>query len=381
MLCDILAALACSPTAAAAAADVHSFARHNLSSIHPASAAQLETVSGLQRQQAGLLAAVQQLAVAPSIALVAACCHEVHQRLPALALLPGPICQKVVAQLVQVAGRHAAAPAAAKLVASLLLRQDASVRQAALEAAGQLDRSVATSLLCRQLVAGSLVLALGDAPPRQHLAASLLQAVAAAAPELCGKAFQPWEAWLHCHAGQAAEGQAAAAVSQAVVSAKFSVWQHVLPLLLTLFHNNPAAASDAATELHSLLVQRRPAAAGAMLFCPLPFDGLLQPAGSSLSPAPSCGMGAGKGGAASAAKLFTAADVQSLLAVAGNASLPAELAAAALCQLAHVAGDARFAAIMGQEAGELRLVDELLRVEFALLRPGRDSTSRVCWCV
>ncbi|KAL4440183.1 hypothetical protein ABPG75_003184 [Micractinium tetrahymenae] len=348
-LCDILAALACSPVAAAAAPDLHAFGRRHLSSVHPAAAAQLETVADLQRQQAGLLAAVQQLVAAPSPALAAACCREVHQRLSALALLPGAACQKLVAQLVDVAGRHAAVSAAVNLAATLMLHFDPSVRQAALEAVGRLERSAATALLCCQPVAGSLVLALGDAAPRQQLAASLLQAVAAAAPEQSGQAFQPWETWLHCHAGQAAGGPAVAAVLQSVTGQKRSTWQHLAPLVLALFHTNPAAANAAASELHSLLVQQRPAAAGTMLFCPLPFDGLLLPAGSAASPAACSGMRERKAASANAAKLFTAADVQSLLAVAGNPGLPGELAAAALGQLAQVAGDARFAAILGSE--------------------------------
>lgn len=295
---------------------------------------------------------MQQLAAAPSAALAAACCREVHQRLPALALLPAPTRQAVLAQLMETASRHAAVSHVANLAASLLLHRDPSVRQAALEAAGRLDQSAAAPLLCSQPVAGSLVLALGDAPPRQQLAASLLQAVAHAAATQCGQAFQPWEAWLHCHAGQPVGGPAVAALMQAVAASKCSTWQHVMPLLLTLFHSNPAAAHAAATELHSLLVQYRPAAAGAMLFCPLPFDGLLQPAGSPLGRAGSSCTGLGTTAATIAAKLFTAADVQSLLSIAGNAGLPAELVAAALGQLAQVAGDTRFGAILKSEQGE-----------------------------
>ncbi|KAI7839118.1 hypothetical protein COHA_007122, partial [Chlorella ohadii] len=91
--------------------------------------------------------------------------------------------------------------------------------------------------------------------------------------------------------------------------------------------------------------QQRPAAAASMLYCPLPFDGLLVPAGTAVGQHDS----AAKAAAAAAARLYTAADVQSLQAVLFSPSVQADLAAAALGQLAQVAGDARFGVLLGQE--------------------------------
>lgn len=277
-----------------------------------------------------------------------------QQQLAALELLAPRECQHAVHVIVEAASRHAAAAPAATLAAVLLLHHLPHVRQAALEAAAQLAGESAASiapLLLRPAVASSLILAFSDVPGRQQLAAELLQAAAAASNALdLYRAFSPWESWLLCHASQPSTGPAVASVLQAVATYKRGIWQQAAPLLLALFHSS--AASEAAAQLHALLVQQHPAAAGAMLFNPLPFDGMLLPAGIAEGGGH---FDAERAAAAAAAKLFTAADVQSLLAVSGNPALPPELTAAALGQLAQVAGDPRFAAILIGRDGEMEL--------------------------
>jgi len=352
-----MAALASNPVVATAAPHLHAFALRYLPDVRPDVAAQLQAVAELQQQQAALLAAVQQLAgiPCPGSALASACCRDVQQQLPALELLPAQGCKHVVATILTAAAQHASTPPAVALSAALLLHPQPSVRHAALATAAQLEGGAAAALVVQPAVAAALALALGDEPPRQQLAAGLLQsAVAGAASSSCGAALLPWEAWLLCHASHPAVGPAVASALQLVCTRKQSTWQRVTPLLLALFHASPAVAAEAANQLHMLLVQHRPAAAGAMLFNPLPFDGMLLPAGSGGSGSlqlASSPVHASRVTAGSAAKLFTAADVQSLLAVAGNPSLPAELAAAALGQLSQVASDPRFAGTLASEPG------------------------------
>lgn len=346
-LCDILAALACNPAAAAAAPDLHAFALRWLPELRPAAAAQLQTVADLRRKQDDFLAAVGQLAGAPSAALAAACFKEVQQQLAALHLLPEGPGHQAVGTIMAAAWRHRSAPPAAHIAATLL-RQEPSTRQAALEAACQLQAGGAGGAsLLHPAVVGSLMLSLGDEPPRQQLAAQLLQAAAASAPPgACSEAFLAWEAWLLAFAEDPAAGPAVAAVLQAVAPHKRGTWPRLTPVLQALFHASPAVASEAAAQLHSLLAQLQPASAATMLFNPLPFDGLTAPAGCA-TPSMSA-----PGWTAAAANLFSAADVQSLVMVVANPSLSPELVAAALGQLAQVAGDARFGVVLTGDAGK-----------------------------
>lgn len=344
VLCDILAGLASNPVAAMAVPEVHSFALRWLPCLRPEVAAQLEAAAELQCLKLSFLGVVQRLASAPTSALAAAWCYEVHQQVASLALLSAQERRHVVATSMAAAGRHAGAPAAGDVAAALLLAGDLTVRQAALEAL--VAEPASPALLHHDAVAGSLVVALGE-PTLQRLAAELLQAAAVGAPALCGAAMLPWEMWLLCHTGSPAAGPAVSCVLEVLGAQKRSGWQHMAPIVLALFHRSPAVAAEAAAQLHTALVQRPSAA---MLFNPLPFDGLLAPAGSTAQAHQNC-TGASKAAAAIAARLFTAADVQSLLAVIGNPSLPRGLAAAALTQLSQVAGDERFAAILATETG------------------------------
>lgn len=362
LLCDTLAALACHPVAAIATPDLHVFAERCLSALRPAVAAQLQATGELRAQRAGLLAAVQQLAGAPSAALAAACCREVAGLLPALALLAPTECAAAVNSALATSAQHSTVPPAGTLTARLLLHHQPTVSQAALQALTavaqqqqQSGGSRLTGLLLHPAVAGSLIMALGAEPPHQQLAAGLLQA-AASDPAGCGRAFLPWEPWLLCHVSSPAAGPAVASVLQLVAGVKRSAWQQLAPLALALFHGSPAVASGAAAQLHSLLVQHRPAAAGMMLFNPLPFDGLLAAAGSVEAAAAAARRSdvSSRAAAASAAKLFSVADVQSLLAVARSTSLQPELVAAALGQLAQVAGDSRFVPMLASEPGKGR---------------------------
>jgi hypothetical protein len=300
------------------------------------------------------VAAVRQLGSAASRALAAACCREVQQLLPALRLLDAREREQAIGAMLDTASKHASVAPAGELAAALLQHHDPDVRHAALAglAAGQLQGVAALS--GHPAVAGSLVAALADeGQPSQQLAAGLLQAAAAAASATAasgGQALLPWEPWLLCAASSTVAGPAVATVLQLVASHKRSMWQHLNPLALALFHSSPAVAAEAAAQMHTHLVEQRPAAAGAMLFNPLPFDGMLMPAGSS-SREGKPGNGASRAAAASAAKLFMAGDVQSLLAVASNPALPADLTAAALGQLAQVAGDERFGPMLCSKTG------------------------------
>lgn len=367
LLCDALAALACHPVAAVAAPDLHAYAHQHLPALRPAVVAQLKVAEQLQQQRAGLLAAVQQLAAAPSAALAAASCREVAGQLPALALLAQPELEQAVGATIESAASHGSSPPAGALAAQLLLHPEDSVRAAALQAlASAVQRQqIGGQLLLQPAVAGCLVTRLsGSSPEQQQLAAWLLQAAATADSGACGRAFLPWESWLLCHAGSPTAGPAVAAVLQQVAAQKRCAWQHLAPLAQALFHASPAVAADAAAQLHSGLVQLRPAAAGAILFNPLPFDGLLafagsgEAAGEALPRARAGARAAAR--AASAARLFTAADVQSLVAVAASRSLQPGLAAAALGQLAQVAGDERFAPILASEPGGLEQLGQSL---------------------
>ena len=352
-LCGILAGLASNPVVAVAAPGIHHFAERCLPSIRPAVAAQLQAATALERRRDGLVAAVRQLGSAASPALAAACCRKVQQLLPALKLLAVQEREQAIGAMLLAACKHASVAPAGDLAASLLQHHEPDVRQATLAglAAGQVPGLAA--LWGHPAVAGSLVAALSDeGQPSQQLAAGLLQTAAPApaasdAAARCGQAVLPWEPWLLCCAASPVAGPAVASTLQLAASHKRSMWQHLGPLALTLFHSSPAVAAEAAVQLHTHLVQQRPAAAGAMLFNPLPFDGMLMPAGSELEP----GNGASRAAATSAAKLFTAGDVQSLLAVASNPTLPAELTAAALGQLAQVAGDERFGPMLCSETG------------------------------
>ena len=355
-LCDILAGLASNPVAALAAPDLQDFAGRCLPGMRPAVAAQLQAATAVERHRDELLAAVRQLGSAASPALAAACCREVQQLLPALKLLAAQEREQAICAMLEAACKHASVPPAGDLVAALLQHHEPGVRQAALAglAAGQVHGLAV--LFGHPAVAGSVVAALTDeGQSSQQLAAGLLQAAAAAASSAaarCGLAVLPWEPWLLCCAGSPVAGPAVASILQLAASQRRSVWQHLTPLALELFHSSPAVAAEAAAQLHTHLVQQRPAAAGAMLFNPLPFDGLLMPAGSgSGSSEVEPGNGASRASATSAAKLFTAGDVQSLLAVASNPALPPELTAAALGQLAQVAGDERFGPMLCSETG------------------------------
>jgi hypothetical protein len=286
----------------------------------------------------------------------------VQQLLPALKLLAVQEREQAIGAMLQAACKHASVAPAGDLAAALLQHHEPDVRQATLAglAAGQVHGLAA--LLGHPAVAGSLVAALADAgQPSQQLADGLLQAAAAVpaasdAAARCGQALLPWEPWLLCCAASPVAEPAVASILQLAASYKRSMWQHLGPLALTLFHSSPAVAAEAAAQMHAHLVQQRPAAGGAMLFNPLPFDGMLMPAGSSSSEGEP-GNGASRAAATSAAKLFTAGDVQSLLAVASNPALPAELTAAALGQLAQVAGDERFGPMLCSETGGRLLAD------------------------
>lgn len=361
-LCDALAALAGHPVAAVSAPDLHAFAHQHLPALRPAVFAQLQAAEQLRQHWAGMLAAVQQLATAHGVSLAAASCREVASQLPALRLLAQPELEQVVGAMMDSAARQGSSPPAGTLAAQLLLHPEDGVRAAALQAltSAVQRQELAGQLLLQPAVAGCMVTRLSvSLPEHQQLVAWLLQAAAAANPGACGRAFLPWESWLLCHASSPITGPAVAAVLQQVTAQKRCAWQHLSPLAQALFHASPAVASDAAAQLHSSLVQQRPAAAGTMQFNPLPFDGLLAFAGSGEAAGGDALHRTGAGAraaacAASAARLFTAADVQSLVAVATSRSLQPELAAAALGQLAQVAGEERFAPILASETGEPR---------------------------
>ena len=345
----MLVALASHPVVGLQTPELHSWAVALLPTVSPAAAAQLDSVARLEQQQAQLEAAVQQLASAPTAALAAACCRDLQQQLLALELLSEQGQEQAISTSMAVAVRHGASPAAAALAARLLLHHQPAVRRAALaalEAALHTARRAAPLLVLQPAVAGSLVVLLGEEPERQ-LAASILQVAVATDPCGCGQALLPWEAWLLCHASSPTAGPAVACTLQAAAGQKHRLFEHLMPVLLGLFHSSPAVAAEAAQQLHAVLVRQRRAAAGSMLFCPLPFDGMLVPAGTGVAQHDS----AARAAAAAAARLFTAADVQSLLAVLASPSVQPDLAAATLGQLAQVAGDARFAVVLGQDPG------------------------------
>ena len=354
LLCDVVTALACHPVVATAAPELQSWARQCLPCLCPAAAARLEAVAELGQQQARLETAVQQLARAPTAALAAACCLGLQQQLPALELQSEQAQESTIAACMRAAVQHGGSPAAATLAAALLLHHQPTVRSAALEAlAGAAAAAQPGShlLILQPAVVGSLVMALGaEHHLQQQLAASMLQAAVRADRCGCGRALLPWEAWLLCHATHPATGPAVASTLQAVAGQKRTLWQRLLPVVLGLFHGSLPVVAEAAQQLYTALVQRQPAAAAVMLFCPLPFDGLLSPAGTAVERHSD----AAKAAAAAAAQLFTAADVQSLLAVVSSPFVQPDLAAAALGQLAQVAGDERFGVLLTQEPGGLR---------------------------
>lgn len=353
LLSDVLVALASHPVIGVSAPELHSWAVASLPAVCPAATAQLDGATQLEQQRAQLEAAVQQLASAPTAALAAACCRELQQQLPALELLSEGEQERAVAAGICAAVRHGAAPAAAALATRLLLHHQASVRHAALaalDAALHAAGQAAPLLVQQPAVAGSLIVALGEGAEQQQLAASILQAAVAADGSGCGRAFLPWEAWLLCHASHPAAGPAVTCALQAAAGQKRSLFEHLRPMVLALFHNRPEVAAAAAQQLHTVLIQQHPAAAASMPFCPLPFDGLLLPAGTAAGQQHDS---AAKAAAAAAARLFTAADVQSLLAVLASPLVQPDLAAAALGQLAQVVGDARFGVLLGQEPGGL----------------------------
>ncbi len=349
LLCEVITALASHPVVGVCAPELYSWAVASLPTLCPAAAAQQDSVTQLAQQRHQLEAAVKQLACAPTAALAAACCREVQQLLPALELLNEQEQDQAVATAMDAAVRHGASPAAGALASRLLLHHRPAVRLAALAA---LDAALHTAgqaaplLLLQPAVVGSLAVEVGAEPAEQQLAASMLQAADSSG---LGRALLPWEAWLLCHASHPAFGPAVACSLQAAAGQKGTVFEQLRPVLLGLFHSTPAVAAEAAQQLHAAIIQQRPAAAASMLYCPLPFDGLLVPAGTAVGQHDS----AAKAAAAAAARLFTAADVQSLLAVLFSPSVQADLAAAALGQLAQVAGDARFGVLLGQEPGGL----------------------------
>lgn len=359
VLCDVVAALASHPVAEAAAPDLAAWAQQHLAALRPAVAAQLQTTTQLARQKASLQAAVQQLVAAPTPALAAAYCRAVQDQLPALQLLAEAERSGMLAAIMAAAVTHGGASAAAGLAARLLLHHHQAVRLdtlAGLQAAVQQQRGDGGSraggiaLLLHSSVAGSLVLALDEAP-LQQAAAALLQAAAAADQGSCGRALLAWDPWLVCYSGHPTVGPAVASVLQATAGQKQTAWHHAAPAVIALFHASPAVASEGAAQLHCLLVRQRPATASAMQFNPLPFDGMLAPAGSGSA------AGGHRAAAAAAARLFTVSDVQDLVAVATSPSVQPELAAAALGQLAQVADDERFAPLLSGEPGGVVLVD------------------------
>lgn len=350
LLPDVLAALASHPAAAEAAPELHAFAVDCLPALLPEAAAQLAAARELGRRKAGLLAAVERLAAAPHPALAGAFCCEVQQQLAALELLTEAEAEHAVGAATAAAVRHSGVAPAANLACSLMLHHRQHVRRAvmaALSSRQHVGEGALAALLLQPAVAGSLVMALVGSQPREHeqqMAAELLQAAAAADPASCGRAFLPWEAWLLCRSLDPVTGPSVATVLQLVAPHKRTAWQHMAPLAQGLFLCSPPVAAEAASQLHALLAQHRPAAAATMLFN-LPFDGMLAPAGGVSG-------SAGRAGTAAAASLFTAADVQGLLSVVGNPSLHPELVATALSQLAQVAGDPRFAPLLTAETGE-----------------------------
>lgn len=353
LLSDVLVALASHPVVGVSAPELHSWAAASLPAVCPSAAAQLDAVTQLEQQRAQLEAAVQQLASAATAALAVACCRELQQQLPALELLSEGEQERAVAAGIYVAVQHGASPTAAALAARLLLHHHASVRHAALaalDAALHAAGQAGPHLVQQPAVAGSLIAALGEGAEQQQLAASILQAAVATDGSGCGRAFLPWEAWLLCHASHPAARPAVVCTLQAASRQKRSLFEHLRPVLLALFHSSPEVAAGAAQQLHTVLIQQQPAAAASMPFCPLPFDGLLVPAGTAAGQQHDS---AAKAAAAAAARLFTAADVQSLLAVLSSPSVQPDLAAAAVGQLAQVVGDARFGVLLGQEPGRL----------------------------
>jgi hypothetical protein len=230
------------------------------------------------------------------------------------------------------------------LAAGLLLHREAAVRRAALEAVA--SQTALQVLVRHPAVAGSLALALGEEPPLAQLAATLLQQAAATAQ--CGSALLPWEPWLLCHANSRTFGPALRCALQAVAAHKRSCWLRVRPAVQALFHSCPDVAAEGATQLHHLLVEQRLAAAAGLLpYNPHPFGGVLVEAGGRQAADPS-----GHAASAAAARLFSAADVQSLLSVVCNCSLPPELVAAALTQLSQVAGGKCCSEVLSQHSGE-----------------------------
>lgn len=360
----LLGALCSSPLASALLPATTAALLPHLDALAPAAAAQLGAAARLGCEKGRLVDAAARLAELSSAggsAGTAACTaavSEVVASLPALSLFSSPEAEALVGSLLQSCSSLAAAgeqlAGAAGLSARLLAHPAPAARLSAFRClAEQQQQSDRTKCMAQLLTAppvlGVLITALDD-EQLQALAVHTLQQAVAADSASAGAALLAWLPWLACHScSPAPVGPAASGLLQMALQAPgASLWHRLQAPLLGLFSSSPAVSSQAAAQLFSALAaQQGPPAVHSLE----PLAGMLAPARAASGQAEGPPAPAPQGNRV-AARLFSVADVEGLVQACGP-SLPPEVAAQAFSQLAAVACDVRFHALLGSEQGGL----------------------------
>lgn len=356
------------PMAAALIRSAQAALEPYLQIIAPAAHERCEGASLLSCRKAQLMLSVQQLenlSSSGSIATAAlvAACQEVQARLPDLSLVAQQEAQRVVQSLVHASitcgGCPEAASAATSLAAALLMHPQPTVRREAvssIQAAQTSDGTALLNLVLDPLVLGGMVtVGLADEELQAPVLGVLLEMNALCSSRL-GVALAAWQPWLVCASGEPAPlGPAAASLLQVVAQEApgipgMALWLQLQPYLMGMFSSAPAAASQAAFWLLSA-ASGRPGWVSNLPLLQLgpdvaPFAGLLAQAQHGSPPAP-------QHGNLVAAHLFSVADVEGLIKAACSSSVPVDVKAQALAQLATVACDSRFSVALGGEQGGL----------------------------